>query len=202
MWLGAVLAVIDPRIAELARMGPWPAVEYRGDLWLVAPRQIPGVTIGEARRITSAAGFELPTPGLVARIHEVAGCKLAGGTLYTWPMKGTPEASKPRAWLDARMNSPEVHALTAARVAADVEAWRALHGRDPILVSGAYKNVGIDERGIIGIVGWPMTNGKNRQGWVTIHGPHHGDYSQGATCVLRWCVPLDLGPILGASFQV
>lgn len=162
----------------------WPTVTLDGVVWAVAPRQIPGVSIGGARQLAAQNGCELPSPELVRAIHAAADCQLAGGSLFNWPAPGSPESRRPRSWLDARMNAPEVHAETAARVAAAVEAWRSRHdGAEPRLVSGAYKDVVIDSRGALGIYGWPMSNGSMRQGFYARHSPAHADYSQ----ALRLC---------------
>lgn len=143
----------------------WSRVECAGIVWLVAPIYIAPVGIGEALRVASANGCELPSPELVDAIWEAADLKVP-----PLPRKhnGTP----------AQMSSDAVYADQAARIHAQYE------GLDFKLIAGTHKDVCI-RGGKVGLYGWHQLSGKVLQPFFAGHALAWKDYSQGLRLVKR-----------------
>lgn len=134
--------VVDPVRADPSPLAPDGMVRvlHDGQEWLVAPTYFGPVKIGEAKRLASAMGCELPTPGLVDAIWRAADLRVSPA-LTIQAHDGS----------ESGMNSPEINARVAAAIASAV-GERGL-AADYRLLAGAFKDV-VEVDGRLGIYGW------------------------------------------------
>lgn len=153
-------------------------VTYQNVVYLVCPVYVGPVGIGEARDVAAKLGCELPTPGLVDAIWRAADLKIDATRMVVTNHDGTPRT----------MNSPEVHAKQAEKIAREV-GNRSL-GIDFFLLAGAFKDVveRIDPasgKKQIGLYGWHRSNGTPIQSFYSGHAAAWKDYSQGLRLVRK-----------------
>jgi len=155
----------------------WPTLVFRGQLYAVAPRYIPGVGIREAWDLAVAQGCTLPSVALVQAIYALADCKL-DAKAFVLKHDGTFRT----------MASPLVLSKQAAKVDEAVANWEAMNG-PARLVAGTHKDVILDtpkggKGPKLGLYGW-----QKRPDGSPIQPPFYGhagawkDYSQGARLI-------------------
>lgn len=147
-------------------------IEHGGARWQVCPVYVAPIGIGQARDVAAQLGCELPSPGLVDAIWRAADLKIDATKMIVSTHDGTPRT----------MNSPEVHAKQAEKIAREV-GERSL-GKDFFLLAGAFKDIVVKD-GKIGLYGWHRANGTPIQSFFSGHSPAWMDYSQGLRLVRR-----------------
>lgn len=140
-------------------------VECNGVTWLVAPIYYAPVSIGQAVKLASDLGFELPSPELVDAIWQAADLKL------------DPLPRKHNGTI-AEMATEAVYLDQGKRIEAQI-ADRSFH-----LLAGAFKDV-VMHKGKVGLYGWHRSNGVPIQPFYGGHAPAWIDYSQGLRLVKR-----------------
>lgn len=169
---------------EPAQLAPGPELRgfvelvHEGVTWLVCPVYVGPIGIGQARDVAAQLGCELPTPSLVDAIWRAADLKIDASKMVVSNHDGTPRT----------MNSPEVHAKQAEKIAREV-GERSL-GKDYFLLAGAFKDVvqrknPSNGKVEIGLYGWHCANGTPIQGFYGGHAMAWADYSQGLRLVRR-----------------
>lgn len=155
----------------------WIEVEHGNEKYLVSPRYIAPVGIGEALRITKTLGLELPTPELVNSIWKAADLKLEPnprGALSVPPSDFTLRT----------MNSPETNIAQLAYI------QNQIGDKKYKLLGGTHKDV-VMKNGKLGIYGWHHLTGKIIQDFYTGHAHSENpaldwkDYSQGLRLVRK-----------------
>jgi hypothetical protein len=145
-------------------------VEHQAATWLVAPRYIEAVGIGEAAELARNQGCVLPTPDLVDAIWRKADLKLEASKFVR---------SDFATWSMAEMSAANVLAEQARRID------REIAGRPFRLLAGTHKDVVRHADGRLGLYGWHRADGHPIQGFYPKHAPTWRDYSQGLRLVKR-----------------
>lgn len=128
--------------------------------WLVAPRYIAPISIGDAKRLAEECGCELPTPGLVDSIWREADLKLE-------PMPRTFDR-----WTEEEMNAPEIVSDQARKI------LEQIGDRPYRLLAGTHKDI-VRVGSRVGLYGWHRLDGKPLQPFFDGHADAYSDYSQG-----------------------
>lgn len=171
---------------DSVRPEDWPVVELEGVRWHVCPVYVAPVGIGEAVRIASEWGCELPTPELADAIYQAA-------DLVVEPLPQTHNGTP--------AGMAKAYAAQEARIAQQIA------GKTFTIVDGTHKNVTRDKSGRVDLYGWhtpnksarvfrgfdvvgsiptnPARTGSARviQPFGTSHSPAYKDGSQGARLV-------------------
>ncbi|MBX3193306.1 MAG: N-acetylmuramoyl-L-alanine amidase [Labilithrix sp.] len=166
--LGGTVTATDT--ADPIDTSAWIEVEHGGATWLVAPRYVAGVGIGEAAELARQSGCVLPTPDLVDAIWKRADLKIDAATLVRSDFKE---------WSMAEMSSASVLADQAKRIDAQIG------GRAFTLLAGTHKDVARHPDGRIGLYGWHRASGQPIQGFFDKHAASWKDYSQGLRLVKK-----------------
>lgn len=140
-------------------------VGCNGEVWLVSPIYYAPMGIGQAAKLASDLGFELPSPELVDAIWEAADLKL------------DPLPRKHNGTI-AEMATEAVYLDQGKRIEAQIA------GRRFQLLAGAFKDV-VMHNGKVGLYGWHRSNGVPIQPFYGGHSPSWIDYSQGLRLVKR-----------------
>lgn len=178
----------DATLITVPPENEWPTVEYNGAKYLVAPRYIAPVGIGEAQAVAQKHGYELPTIGLVDAIYKAADLKLD-------PHERGVNSKPPSDFTGKTMNSAETHIAQLAAIQKQIETAGNPEYR---LLAGTHKDVVFDKipfgkdagKMHLGIYGWHRRNGKPIQDFMWGHSSNYPaddwkDYSQGVRLVKR-----------------
>jgi hypothetical protein len=143
----------------------WLPIVHAGEEWLVSSVYVSPVGIGEAIKIATENGCELPSPALVDTIWAAADLKLP-----PLPRKhdGTPRM----------MASAETYQDPERRIREQI------NGRAFTLLAGTHKDV-VTSNGRVGLYGWHQLNGRVIQPFFGGHALAWKDYSQGLRLVRR-----------------
>lgn len=181
--------VKDASLITVPDFSTFQPVQSDGATWMVSPRYIAPVGIGEAKRVADKLGYELPTVALVDAIYKAADLKLD-------PLERGANSKPPNDYTGKTMNSPETHIDQLARIQRQI----ALAGNpDFKLLAGTHKDVVYSKIPFgehagqmhLGIYGWHRRNGKPIQDFMWGHAsgatPDQDwkDYSQGLRLVKR-----------------
>ncbi len=155
---------MTPESSPISSSATSPSVEVvcDGVRWLVAPRYIAPVGIGEAATLAEQHGCELPSPALVDAIWRAADLKVA-------PIPMSPN----------RGDDPAQAAEHQAKVDAQIA------DRTFGLLAGTNKDVVRASDGRIGLYGWHRLDGTPIQPFFAGHALSWKDYSQGLRLVRR-----------------
>lgn len=160
-----------------------------GEVWLVAPRYLAPMGIGEAKRVADRLGYQLPTVALVNEIYKQADLKLD-------PLPRGERSKPPSDFTKKTMDSPETHIDQLARIQKQIQQ---AGNPDFKLLAGTHKDVVFDKIPFgehagemhLGIYGWHQRNGKPIQDFMWGHASGNTpetdwkDYSQGLRLVKR-----------------
>ena len=177
--------------ADLITIPPessWVEIEDSTGRYLVAPRYIGPIGIGEAYAIAQKLGYQLPTKTLVDAIYNAADLKLD-------PHPRGQYDKPPSDFTAKTMNSPETHIAQLAYIQRQIEAAGNPNYK---LLAGTHKDVIFDKIPFgpnagqmhLGIYGWHRRNGKPIQEFMWGHassypGNDWKDYSQGLRLVKK-----------------
>ena len=178
----------DATLISVPPESSWQRVDYQGGTYLVAPRYIAPVGIGEANAIAQKLGYQLPTVGLVDAIYQAADLKLD-------PHPRGMNDKPPSDFTAKTMNSPETNIAQLAYIQKQIEASGMPNYK---LLAGTHKDVVYDKipfganagKMHLGIYGWHQRNGKPIQGFMWGHADTYPtndwkDYSQGLRLVKK-----------------
>lgn len=178
----------DASLITVPPESTWVPVELNGEKWLVAPRYIAPIGIGEANAVAQKLGYQLPTVALVDAIYKAADLKLD-------PHPRGQYDKPPSDFTDKTMNSPETNIAQLAYIQRQIEA---AGNPEYKLLAGTHKDVVYDKIPFgehagnmhLGIYGWHQRNGKPIQGFMWGHADNYPtndwkDYSQGLRLVKK-----------------
>jgi hypothetical protein len=178
----------DASLITVPPESSWVQVELNGQKWLVAPRYIAPVGIGEANAIANKLGYQLPTVALVDAIYKASDLKLD-------PHPRGQYDKPPSDFTAKTMNSADTNIAQLAHIQKQIEA---AGNPEYKLLAGTHKDVVYDAipfgenagKMHLGIYGWHQRNGKPIQGFMWGHADNYPandwkDYSQGLRLVKK-----------------
>lgn len=178
----------DASLITVPPESTWIEVDSADSKWLVAPRYIAPVGIGEAGALATKLGYQLPTVALVDAIYQAADLKLD-------PHPRGERDKPPSDFTFKTMNSAETNIAQLAWIQKQIEAAGNPEYR---LLAGTHKDVVYDKIPFgasagqmhLGIYGWHQRSGKPIQGFMWGHNSNYPtndwkDYSQGLRLVKK-----------------
>jgi len=162
-------ALHDATLIPVPPKDKWVEVQLGNEKYIVSPRYIAPIGIGEAVRVAQLHEAQLPTKELVDEIWKQADLKLEP---HPVAHDGTP----------ATMNSDDTNIKQLAYIANQIKEKSP--NNDYKLLGGTHKDVAY-QNGKIGLYGWHKLNGKVIQSFFPGHAAEWKDYSQGARLVKR-----------------
>jgi len=178
---GVIASLKDASQIPIPPIDQWVQVQLGDDTYLVSPRYLAPVGIGEAVRVARINNAELPSPALVDAIWQAADLKLS-------PRPRGDSSKPPSDFTRATMNSPEAHIDQLAIISKQIQDSDNPNYK---LLAGTHKDV-VMKDGKLGIYGWHQLNGKVIQGFMWGHAHNEDnpdldwkDYSQGLRLVRK-----------------